>query len=195
MFWGILLCLAVPGLVTTAVIFHQVALFGSLGWAPSLVPVTFLVYALFSVAMTYLTGLALERVPSRLGVAVSLGVAVVALASTLLPLPAAAGALVYGSLLGLSSGAHKAASTILWPDYFGTEALGAVKGVVNAVINGATALGPPLAALLATPTGDFGLALLVFAALSAVGALSALALRPPRADAPPLIPSPPSPPR
>lgn len=179
-FWGILSCLALPSLVTTAVIFHQIALFTSLEWAPALVPASFMAYAVASVGMTYLTGLWVERVPTRAAVTVSLGVMVVAFASMLLPLPAAAGALAYGTLLGLGAGAHKAASTIIWPDYFGTESLGAVKGVVNAVINGASAVGPPLAALLAAPSGSFAGAILVFAVISAVGAAAAVVMRPPR---------------
>ena len=42
-----------------AVIFHQVALFGSVGWSDSLVPTAFMTLSATAVAMTYATGLLL----------------------------------------------------------------------------------------------------------------------------------------
>lgn len=178
-FWGMLACVAVPPLVATAVIFHQVALFESRGWGVALVPSAFMAYAVGGVLMTYATGLLLERVPARFGVTLSLALMVLSFASFRLPLPPAVGALLYGGVLGLAGGAIATTNGILWADYFGIAALGAVKGVVNAVRNGATALGPPMAALLVTPTGSFSPALLVFGAMAGGAALLALALRPP----------------
>lgn len=182
-FWGLLLCTAIAPLVLTAVIFHQVAVFTSLGWGAALVPVAFMTFAMAAVVMTYATGLLLERIPSRMGIAISLGFSVLALAAVGLPLPARAGALLYGTLLGLASGANAATNSIVWPDYFGVEALGAVKGVVNAVRNGATALGPPIVALLAAASGTFTSSMVVFAALAAAGAFLSVWLRKPPAPA------------
>jgi sugar phosphate permease len=178
-FWGLLLCLAIPPLVHTAVIFHQVALFTSVGWGASLVPPAFMASALAGVVMTYATGLLLEKVPSRMGIALSLGLSAVALSTIGLPLSIVAGALLYGTLLGLASGANAATNSIVWPDYFGIEALGAVKGVVNAVRNGATALGPPIAAVLVAASGSFASSLVAFALASAAGAFISVWLRKP----------------
>lgn len=180
-FWGMLACVAVPPLVATAVIFHQVALFASRGWQAALVPSAFMAYAAGGVVMTYATGLLLERVPTRFGVALAMGLMVGAFASLGLGLPGAVGALLYGGLLGLAGGAIAATNSMVWPDYFGIEALGAVKGVVNAVRNGATAVGPPMAALLVTADGSFARALLVFGVMAAVAGAAALLLRPPPA--------------
>jgi sugar phosphate permease len=178
-FWGLLLCVAIPPLVHTAVIFHQVALFSSVGWGAALVPSAFMTFALAGVVMTYATGLLLERIPSRMGVALSLSLTAAAFASIALPLPVASGALLYGALLGLASGANAAANSIVWPDYFGIEALGTVKGVVNAVRNGATALGPPIAAVLFVASGSFVSSLLVFSICAGAGALLSFWLRRP----------------
>lgn len=178
-FWGMLACVAVPPLVATAVIFHQVALFASRGWSLALVPTAFLVYALCSVVMTYTTGLLLERLPSRYGVTLAMALMAIAFASMSLPLPAMAGALLYGAILGLSSGTIATTNSVVWPDYFGVEALGAVKGVVNAVRNGATAIGPPMAALLMTPDGSFTGALVAFGAMACMVGLVAFFLHPP----------------
>jgi MFS family permease len=180
-FWGMLLCVSVPPLVMTAVIFHQVALFVGQGWSAALVPPAFMAFAVASVIATYTTGLALERVPSRFGIALSMALTVVAFASTGAPLAPVAGALLYGTLLGLGAGTVAAANSIVWPDYFGIDALGAIKGVVNAVRNGATAIGPPLAAVLMTGEGSFTPALLLFGGMAAAAGTAALLLPPPSA--------------
>jgi MFS family permease len=178
-FWGLLACVAVAPLVATAVIFHQVALFASHGWSAALVPVSFMAYATASVLMTYATGVLLERIPSRFGIVLAMGLMVVAFAALGIGIPGTVGALVYGALLGLSSGAIATTNSIVWPDYFGIEALGAVKGVVNGVRNGSTAIGPPLAAVLVAGDGSFALAVTVFAAMAALAGVGAAFLRPP----------------
>jgi hypothetical protein len=67
-------------MVATAVIFHQVALFASTGWAAALVPPAFMAFAGASVLMTYATGFLLERIPSRFGVALAMAFTVAAVA-------------------------------------------------------------------------------------------------------------------
>jgi hypothetical protein len=83
-----------------------------------------------------------------------------------------------------------AANSIVWPDYFGIDALGAIKGVVNAVRNGATAVGPPLAAVLMTAQGSFAPALLVFGVMAAVAGIAAMLLPPPATSTPARVESP-----
>lgn len=188
-FWGMLACVAVPPLVSTAVVFHQVALFASQGWRAALVPAAFMASALCAVFMTYTTGLLLERVPSRFGVTLAMALMVTAFASMSLPLPPGAGTVLYGAIIGLASGTISATNSIVWPDYFGVEALGTVKGLVNAVRNGATAIGPPMAALLVTADGAFTGALVVFGAMAGTAGLIALFLRPPVQEENPLTES------
>lgn len=178
-FWSLLACLAIPPLVMTAVIFHQVALFAGNGWDAALVPPAFMAYAVAGIFGTYATGLALERIPSRFGVAASMALIVVAFGSTLLPVGAVAGALLYGGGLGLASGASAAVNSIVWPDYFGVEALGALKGVVNSIRNGATAVGPPLAAMLMEVSRSTGTVLLTFGVAAALAAVAATWIHPP----------------
>ena len=182
-FWGLLASVSIPPLVHTAVIFHQVTLFTSNGWSIALIPPSFAGFALASVIMTYATGLLLERTGGRVGIMMSLGFSAVALIAALSPAPGVVGAMLYGGLLGMASGAHSAANSIVWPEYFGIEALGAVKGVVNGVRNGASAIGPPLTALLMGGGESMDPALLVFAVMCGAGAVAAGWLRRPRTTA------------
>lgn len=55
--------------------------------------------------------------------------------------------------------------------------MGAAKGVVNAVRNGATALGPPIAAMLVAASGSFSSSLVAFGVAAGRGRVS-LALAP-----------------
>jgi MFS family permease len=175
-FWGLLIGVIIIPLVHTAVIFHQVALFSSRGWGASLVPPAFVAYATGGVVMSYLTGLLLERNPARYGLALGLGLSAVAFSAVSLPVAPVPGALLYGTLLGLAAGTHSATSSIIWPDYFGVEALGAVRGVVSAAVSGASAVGPPVAAVLVSGSGNFESSLSSFAAVCVLGAVLALRL-------------------
>jgi len=177
-FWGLLLCAAVSPLVMTGIIFHQVGLFASRGWSATMVPAAFICFAVAGVVSTYATGLLVERVPTRHALAGGLAVLLLALGSLWLPLPPLPAALSYGTVLGLAGGAINAANAALWPEYFGIAALGSIKGVVNAVRNGATAVGPPLVALLLTPAGSYTVSVGALAAITLAGALGALACRP-----------------
>jgi sugar phosphate permease len=179
-FWGLLICLSVHPLVLTAMVFHQVAFFAGEGWDPALVPAAFMVFAISGVIATYLAGLFMERVPTRYGISFALVLLVLAFGTTALPLPAIGGAVLYAAILGWSGGVSAAANAIAWPDYFGVLALGAIKGVVNAVRNAATAAGPPLAAVLITFDGSFRPALVILGGLAALAGIAAIAMRPPR---------------
>ncbi|WIG97911.1 MFS transporter [Myxococcus sp. SDU36] len=177
-FWGLLASSAVSPLLLTAVVFHQVALFESQGWERAMVPVAFMAFALASVMLTYVSGLVLERVPTRFGASAALLLALAALMTLLLQLPAPVGPFLYGALLGMAAGTMSGSNAQLWPDYFGVQGLGAIKGVVTAARNGAAALGPPLLALLQDGAGSFGRGVAVLGGLAVAGGLLA-ALQPP----------------
>lgn len=147
-FWIALASAAFMPMIMTGLIFHQVALFGSFGWSASLVAPAFLAYAISGVVTTLAAGFALERVQPRWGFVASACLAIIALAVGQAGLPAAMGAIVYGALLGSGGGVANATNSVLWPAFFGIESLGAIKGIVNGVRNGATAVGPILVAAL-----------------------------------------------
>lgn len=179
-FWVMAACVSVHPLVVTAVVFHQVALFESLGWATELVPISFAGFAAARVVTTYLVGLWLEHVSSRFGVAAGMATATAALGATALPVPGPVGSMLYGCGLGMASGAISSSNSVVWPEYYGIAALGSVKGVVTAIRNASTAAGPPLVAYLAGPDEQFGTALVVLGAMSLLTAIVAPLVRPPQ---------------
>ncbi len=182
-FWVLAFCVSVLPLVVTAVIFHQVALFESLGWAKPLIAAAFAGFAGARVITTYLTGLALERFSSRFGISIAMFIATFALGATALPFAGPVASMVYGAGLGMATGALSSSNSVVWPEYYGIAALGAVKGVVTSIRNAATAVGPPLVALLAGPEEHFGLAVVVLAAMCIATAVIAPFVRPPKVPA------------
>ena len=178
-FWGLLGCVSVLPLVVTALIFHQLALFDDVGWGQAPVPAAFMSFALSGVFFSYAAGLVLERVPVRLGISVGMMFAVAAIAVAATSSGAPSVSLLYGALLGGASGVLTSSNALIWPEYYGIEALGAIKGVVNAVRNGSTAVGPPLVAWLIGEAADFEPALVVLGTMSALAVVLALVMRPP----------------
>lgn len=179
-FWGALLCGAAMPVVVTGVIFHQVALFQSVEWPAALVPVAFLAAALCGVGANLATAFVLERMPPHFGLIGANLLGLAALAAMLSPLPPALGVIAYGALLGTAGGTASATNAVLWPGYFGTASLGAIKGVVSAVRNAATAMGPPLVAALISSADSAFAPLVGVGSLLALAATGAVFLRPPR---------------
>jgi predicted MFS family arabinose efflux permease len=178
-FWALLVAVALPPLVMTAVLFHQVALFDSVGGGIAAASTAMMAFAVGGIAGTWPGTLVLERIAPRKGIALGLGIMAAAFVALHLLGGAGGGAAVYGALLGLAAGVVKVAGTYVWPVYFGVANVGAIKGTVNAVRNGATALGPPLAAIIAGSAAAFDRVLLPFAVASACAAAATLLMRPP----------------
>lgn len=166
-FWVLLLLSSASPFLLTGMIFHLPAIFRSVGWDGAAAPRAFAAYAAGGMACTYLMGLVLERVHSKVGLGMGLGALALGLGTLFLPLGAEAGPWVFGAALGGSAGVAHAANGVLWPAYFGVRSLGALKGIVNAARNGSTALAPPVAAWLAGPEEVFGRFALLCIALSA----------------------------
>lgn len=178
-FYGMSAVLTLSPMIVTAVIFHQVALFESLGRGPEAAATAMIGFGTAAVAGTYLSGFLVERMSERVSIALALlplagGLTLPTLAPDWSLTP-----LLYGALLGGSAGSLKIAGTLVWPAYYGHAHVGSIKGAVAMIRNAATAAGPPLAALLAGPGDAFDRVLLPFAAIAMVGAAIVLFLRPP----------------
>lgn len=184
-FWLLLAASCVSPFLLTGMIFHMPAIFRSVGWDGAAAPRAFAAYAVAGLICTYLTGLVMERIHSKVGLffgLVALGASALTL---LLPLGPAAGPWVFGAALGGSAGVAHGANGILWPAYFGVRSLGALKGVVNAARNGSTAAASPLAAWMAGPEESFVGFTLLCVGVSAV--FAGLALAVPRRAAHPAV--------
>lgn len=180
-FYGMTVVQTVSPLLITALIFHQVGLFTSLGRGAGAAAQSMVGFGVAAVVATYMAGFLVERMAERVAISIALiplagGLVLLAAVPEWGPAPVA-----YGALLGGSAGALKIAGALVWPAYYGPGHVGAIKGAVTTIRNAATAAGPPLAALLAGPGDHFERVLLPFAAVSLIAAAVVLFLGPPRA--------------
>lgn len=146
MFWVITGGVGVLALVSTALTFHQVDVLGERGLSPAAAAATFLPQTIAGMLATLAAGRLLDRSsprPVMIGSMVAMTGAL-ALGGFLTPGWQAG---VYGVLLGVAGNTFRTVEAAALPRYFGTERIGAVRGLVHAATVGGSAVGPVLLAL------------------------------------------------
>lgn len=168
-FWVAFPAFLMQPMIGTTLFFQQVHMAEIKGWAlqdyAALIPI----YAITSLTTIFAAG----ALADKIGVSRLLPVYLLPLCLCLLTfafgtsLGHATLALVF---LGLMQGAGGAISGLFWPEYYGTQHLGAVRSVATAAMVFASALGP-LASGLGLDAGmTYETQLLIMAALAALGA-------------------------
>lgn len=147
MFWPIVAGTLGPSLIGTALFFQQARIAEAKAVSLTTVAAAYPVYALSTVLCSFVMGWLVDRFG----------------AVRLLPfyqLPMAAGALLVATgsglwsvpatfaLFGASQGGAQALLGSLWPELYGTRAVGAIRGMAVAAMVFATAIGPGLTGLL-----------------------------------------------
>ena len=85
----------------------------------------------------------------------------------------------FATVYGLTRGAQSFVSSLAWSDYFGREAIGAVRGWSQLFGLVSSAIGPVLGGLLYDVSGSYTLAFGVFVGAFALSSLAALLAQPP----------------
>ena len=190
MFWAITLTVSTNALVITGLTFHQISLLGEAGLSPTRAAANYLPQTVATVIAIATVGAVADRLPGRLILVVSM--TFLALATLMVQfLDDGLIALAYGLLLGAAGGTGYAAEGVLYPRYFGTHAIAAIRGIGFTMIVGAAAIGPVIVGVAEELTGGYTLAagLLMLLPISvAVGTLAVRAPAPPGGRGP--IPKP-----
>jgi MFS family permease len=126
-----------------------------------------------------LFGLLAERSGSRHVAAFTLVVMAGAYAA-LLAIDTGTLALVWGVCYGLAHGGTMLVVQIIFPDYFGRDSLGAIRGIIAPVQGVMHALGPIGAAIAYDLTESYMLVFVVFAVATLLAAVCILLARPPQ---------------
>lgn len=179
MFWTIAAGLAVSGMLSTALAFHQVAVLGEQGLTPGEAAANFLPQTVTGIAATLLTGALSDRIPPKFGVTI----AMTTLTGALLLLPIVHTgwtAVLYGLVLGAAGGALRGIEAAAYVRYYGTANIGVIRGVATGTNLASTAFGPLLLALGHEVAGDYTTPVLVAAILPAVVAVVSVFARAPR---------------
>ncbi len=140
-FWLILFCSAIPSMINTGLIFHQVSIFAEKGLSSTLSASVLSVMALTALPVTFLAGWVLDRVKVNHAIgAVFIGQLVVML--FLLRADTATEAITYGVIRGFVQGFEAISFAVVWPNYFGRRYLGSIRGSAMTVLVAASAAGP-----------------------------------------------------
>ncbi|WP_431799998.1 MFS transporter [Halobacillus andaensis] len=140
-FWLILFCVSVPALVNTGVTFHLVSIIQGKGMTESVAALVLTLMAIIGFPITFLVGYLVDRISVHYVLAITFCGHIIALLF-LLQVNSWLGAVIYGVIWGVASGFERIALTIVWPNYFGREHLGSIKGLAQTVMVLGSAFGP-----------------------------------------------------
>ncbi len=176
-FWMLAVPLATPGLVVTALVFHQTSIFEQHGLSATLAAAVFVVFAVSSAATSMVVGFAVERTgPIRLFVFSMCALFVVC--GLALVVNSVWMAVLYAAGMGVTGGSQRIVQGVIWAHYYGRFGLGRVQGAaMMAGITGA-AVGPLPLALFRDLTGSYDVGVMVMAALPLLAIATVLIGRP-----------------
>lgn len=169
--WLRLPALLAPSFIFTGLIFHQVHLAETKGWALSLLAGSYVVFALAALAALMVGGLLVDRFTARRLVGFFL--APLALACLVLAVSSApAAAPLFLGFLGISAGLAGVVLGALWAELYGVTHLGAIRAFGQAAMVFSSGLAPAFMGILV----DQGIAMESIAAGSILYCLAATAL-------------------
>jgi sugar phosphate permease len=178
-FWLLVLATCASQFAGTGLTTHQTALLAGNGLEPMTVASAIGLYGFIWTASTMTWGVLVERVPARvvLGL-VSVFVACCCAGSLFVREPWML--LVYVAAYGIIGGARDALDATVWADFFGREAVGAIRGLSRPFVIGSGALGALAGGVGFDLAGDYTTIMLALAAISLTGLVAAVVVVPPR---------------
>lgn len=190
-FWLIATAVAMTGLLTTAVAFHQISLLTARGLTSTEAAANFVPQTVAGLVATLGAGYLMDRFAGRWMIVASMVALSAALAWGTLVTPGVS-AFAFGVMLGASGSIIRAVEAASLPRAFGTRHIGAIRGLVTSISVGGTACGPLLFASAAELTGSYSGVLLASAVPPLLVAGWALVAREPAlttvSDRPPAAP-------
>ena len=170
-FWVTALSLAVPSLVTTAYVFHQISILTSFGLSPGMAAGVFVPFAATATIASFIGGYLVDRFNPIHVFTVNMGLLVIATLVLVLVTNPVLG-FAYAGLLGLFQGIQQVISNTTWAYFYGRRGLGKVQGAGQMTGIAASAIGPlPLAALHGV-FDDFVPAILILGVLPVIAAFA-----------------------
>jgi sugar phosphate permease len=176
----ILAAMGLAGMALTGTLVHRVAYWESTGMSPTLVGFGTAIDPLAVVGSAFVFGMLADRVAIRyLGAAGLLGIGL-----SVVPMIYTSGQsytiILHGFLWGAAAGGYITLNNIVWPNYFGRRAVGAIRGITLPVSIAASSLGAPVFGYLLDSGLDPAYVWLASSAMFIVSAGLVLIARPPR---------------
>ena len=180
-FWLMAAPLATPGLVTTALIFHQTSIFEERGLSTTLAAAVFVVFAFASASTSMVAGFVVERTGPRALFIFAMGMLLAVLALSL-AVNSAWMAVVYVAAMGIAGGSMRIVQGVMWAHYYGRFGLGRVQGSAMMIAITGAAIGPFPLAVFRDFTGTYQAGIITMATLPALSIVVLLLARSDRLD-------------
>ncbi|WP_077624159.1 MFS transporter [Sediminibacillus massiliensis] len=140
-FWFVLFAVSVPALVNTGVTFHIVSIAEGKGLSPETAALILSLMAILGFPVSFVVGYLVDRVSVHYVLAVTFLGHLISL-FILLFANSAFMALLFGVFWGIVNGFERIVLNIVWPNYFGREHLGSIKGIAQTCMVVSSAFGP-----------------------------------------------------
>lgn len=178
-FWAFTFARMLAGAWGTALIFHQISLFETLGHSAQVAAATNGQAALMTAGFTLLSGYLIDRlrpvwmiVVQMLGLGLATGLVLIMTTDALL--------IVYTVVFGLFMGAGSVFDGTVWVNMYGRQHQGAIRGFVATSMVMGTSIGPLVFGLSYDYLGGYAPAIYLGMALSIIAIVLALLAREPR---------------
>ncbi|MFK3961287.1 MFS transporter [Guptibacillus hwajinpoensis] len=177
-FWFILFCVSIPALVNTGLTFHLFSILGEQGVPGSTAAIMLSIMAIVGFPVTMASGFILERVNVHIVLGLSfIGQMVFILLLTQVHTYVLA--IVFAVLWGIIGGIERITLNIIWPNYFGREHLGSIKGIATTTMVIGSAFGPLPFGIAFDVFGGYTEILLIILIFPILGTIAAFMSPPP----------------
>lgn len=171
-FWWLIPVQMLLPMLMTATFLYQAPIAESKGWSTAFMASLFTIFAISKATTSLFAGQRIDRngavrLVGWVAMPAALGFIILALSNH----PAAA--VLFFGLAGLTGGSAGNVLTSIWAEIYGTEQLGAIKGLTNSLAVIASAIGPAIAGLLIQFNVGFPAMLVGFGIATAIGAICA----------------------
>ena len=153
-FWVLTGVMVVSSALITGVTFHHFALMEAAGLTTGEAAAVFVPQMVGTVAAGFIWAWLTDRVSAKF-LLVSCQASLLGAHLSYAWVSPGIGAAIYSLLLGANGGSIRALASALYPKWFGTENIGAIRGLATAFGVGASAIGPLIVALGFRATGDY----------------------------------------
>ena len=178
-FWLLALPLATPGLVVTALIFHQTSILQINGLSTTTAAAIFIVFACSSAVTSMIAGFFVERVGPVILFAFSM-IVLCCVCLFALIVDSILLAIIYAALMGISGGSQRIVQGVIWANYYGRFGLGKVQGSAMMIGITGAAIGPLPLALFFDLNGSYTWGILLLAMLTVIAFFSIAVIHPER---------------
>jgi MFS family permease len=170
--------ISITSFVVTGIHFHWFSYMTDAGISSGAAITSVVLSPMIGVPVAVVSGFVVERIHVRYMLVASYMVLVGAIV-LLLQVDTAWLAYAFGALMGLVNGINMTTNQMIWSEYFGRDAVGAIRGMTSPTQMLSNSMGPFVGAVIYDSTGSYVLTFTVSALLIVVSAVLLALARPP----------------